>query len=490
MAAISSRVVVPGSCNRVELIALDVEVTPASLTFGTEADPVPVNTPIPRELKLTNRQASDVCVLVEHVTNSQTSFKYSLEMNKQEPFVVNAGAEETVTVSLSMVCTTTLVVKLKVKTWHVGESVLKEAKMQLSAESEQSSSLDPDKLVRDKEEDGNDKVIGRGASGIVYCGEYQGRDVAIKVLTNILTNRDKEEFEREVVMLERCRHPAIVEFVGAVLIPGKQTIVTEFCPLGSLEDAMKTHPDKFDEKMKIKCLLDVSVGMEFLHRNDITHRDLKPGNLLMVSWNYRDAVVVKLADFGLTRAAGHGKTIVSTGVGTGAYMAPEILAGSRTYDKSVDVYSFSMLIYRIFSGRTSLEDPAFANVREPLRQIMSGKRPSIPPSCPEEIKNMMVECWNNTPSRRPSFSRINTSLKDFWDDTMFGKEIATVRRNASELLEKNPLLDSEREVVWTWGAGFDLKQLCSLLKANAIPVRKIEFRSLSTNIIQETVRRT
>jgi len=282
-------------------------------------------------------------------------------------------------------------------------------------------------------------------------------------------------------MMEKYRHDNIVEFIGAVKTPGKQTIVTELCQYGSLLDVIRQHKERFSDLLRIKCLLDGSRAMEYLHGNEngITHRDLKPENILIVSLNFRDRVVAKVSDFGSARVAGHGKTHVTRSVGTPDYMPPEILELSETYDDSVDVYSFSMLTYTVFSGISPVEDSVFAGSKNPYKMIISGYRPSVPPSCPEDIAKLMKLCWHGTPSRRPKFAQIHAFFEDYFLKCRYGSEEgAKAAKMAEQLLNKMPQIETEEELIWTLGGGTDFEQLCELLKANAISTMRLELKGI------------
>ena len=125
-------------------------------------------------------------------------------------------------------------------------------------------------------------------------------------------------------------------------------------------------------------------------------RDLKPHNLLLDrAWK------VKLCDFGL---AGNCKG----GVGTPAYMAPELLTGDLFTDK-VDVYAFGVVLNEILCRR-----PPFFGI-EPQRiseLVKRGDRPDISPSIPEELKQLIKACWDQDAACRPDFKWIQKRLSE------------------------------------------------------------------------------
>jgi len=313
--------------------------------------------------------------------------------------------------SLTMLCTTKLELQISVKMWKDGAKKAKEVRLSFATESQLTTKLDPDEV---KCED----TIGEGAYGIVYSGTYRGMDVAIKLLKHqeYITDEMKMEFTTEVAMMEKLRHNAILNFVGAVHVPGQLSIVTELCPYGSFLSAMQKYPDDFTEGLRVKTLLDASNGMDFLHQSGIVHRDLKPDNLLMVSLEPRSAVVAKLSDFGTTRDVNSFATKMQStkGVGTPLFMAPEIFRGQQ-YDKAVDLYSFSLIIYVAFAGQLPFEgDPCCQTPWAYADAIKSGKRPGVPASCPPPVADIMKKCWNDDPAKRPSFNEIYAFFEELF----------------------------------------------------------------------------
>ena len=115
----------------------------------------------------------------------------------------------------------------------------------MSSTKEQSIELITDELVKEKE-------IRRSDFSVVFCGTYRGRKVAIKEIINNQTTpgKDDEDITRDVKLLEKCHHEAVVEFIGAVFTPDKQMIVTELCEYGPLNEAMDEYLEEFNKLHK------------------------------------------------------------------------------------------------------------------------------------------------------------------------------------------------------------------------------------------------
>jgi len=363
-------------------------------------------------LMISNTQSYDINILIAPVDDPKSSYKYSLTVNPSDPFVVPAGTKKKVRIEMTILCTTTLRMAFSVKTWKDQESQYKETILPFETESQLTSSLDPDELEKKTQ-------IDEGYLCRVYKGRYRGMKVAIEVYerrADMSLRSFDRTFRDEIKILDGFRHPAIVNFIGAAHVANTFQIVTEFCQYGSLTNAMTEHPEKFNELMKVKTLVDVSSAMDYLHRSGIAHRDLKPDNILITSLDPCCGVVcAKLTGFESSRDVNHLKSkMMVTHVGTPLYMAPELLKFVK-YDSSVDVYSFAMVMHFVFSGKHPfIDDPCTMNGYTLGTAVISGERPEIPATCPSALSELMQKCWSGEPSERPSFEQIHNVLKVFF----------------------------------------------------------------------------
>ena len=133
-------------------------------------------------------------------------------------------------------------------------------------------------IIKSKELD-LEKQIGFGGSSEVYLGYYRGCEVAVKKLKVLeMKEESLKEFKREISTLILLKHPNLILFMGAVIEHDNISIVTEFCSGGTLFSLL--HQKKNIElswEFRIKILLDIAIGMNFLHTNSpfVIHRDLK-----------------------------------------------------------------------------------------------------------------------------------------------------------------------------------------------------------------------
>lgn len=226
--------------------------------------------------------------------------------------------------------------------------------LRVDVDSELSSRLDYAELQTEQE------PIGEGTFGVVYKGTWRGTPVAVKRLkSQFLTKIELEEFKGEVELMERLRSQYIANFIGAVFTRGHLSLVTEFVPLGSVKSLLLAQNRKIHSpKIKFRIVHDTACALNFLHQNNILHRDVKTGNILVCSLSTRAAINAKLIDFGTSRPVA---TVVSpsssqedevtSGIGTPAFMAPEILE-NKQYTKSADVYSFAIMMYELWTEKS------------------------------------------------------------------------------------------------------------------------------------------
>ncbi|KAL7716442.1 Serine-threonine protein kinase [Entamoeba marina] len=271
--------------------------------------------------------------------------------------------------------------------------------------------------------------IGSGTFGIVYRADWRGVDVAVKVMkTDLVDMKDLlPNFMQEASMMERIRCQYVVNYIGSVVTPDTLCLITEFCHLGSLRKYMKTNA--LSNHLKIRFCQDVARGMEYLHNNDIVHRDLKTDNVLVVSKNPFDPVTAKVTDFGTSRSfieSSHKLGIQH--IGTPVYMAPEMTLQKDEISEQMtlksDVYSFAICMLEVWLTHDPYDSVKFPDSESILKFVGNGKRLDIPTDC--IFKDCIKKCWKQVAAERPSFQEVASSLgklyKIYIDSTQQGTD--------------------------------------------------------------------
>ncbi|KAL4367867.1 hypothetical protein GQ457_05G012020 [Hibiscus cannabinus] len=254
--------------------------------------------------------------------------------------------------------------------------------------------------------------IASGSYGDLYRGTYYSQEVAIKVLKpERVTGELLREFSQEVFIMRKIRHKNVVQFIGACTRAPNPCIVTEFMARGSLYDYLHKQRGVFKLPSLLKVALDVSKGMNYLHQNNIIHRDLKTANLLM-----DENQVVKVADFGVARVQAH-SGVMTAETGTYRWMAPEVIE-HKPYDHKADVFSFGIALWELLTGELpySLLTPLQAAVGV----VQKNLRPSIPKNTHPRLGELLERCWQQDPTQRPNFSEIVEILQQI-DKEIRGK---------------------------------------------------------------------
>ncbi|XP_040370867.1 serine/threonine-protein kinase STY17 isoform X2 [Rosa chinensis] len=213
--------------------------------------------------------------------------------------------------------------------------------------------------------------VGSGSFGDLYRGTYCSQEVAIKVLKPERVNAEMlRDFSQEVYILRKIRHKNVVQFIGACTQPPNICIVTEFMSRGSVYDFLHKQKGVFKLPSLLKVAIDVSKGMNYLHQNNIVHRDLKTANLLM-----DEHEVVKVADFGVARVQAQ-SGVMTAETGTYRWMAPELPYSSLT------------------------------PLQAAVGVVQKALRPTIPKNTHPKFAEVLERCWQQDPTQRPDFSEI------------------------------------------------------------------------------------
>ncbi|XP_042433218.1 serine/threonine-protein kinase STY17-like isoform X2 [Zingiber officinale] len=247
------------------------------------------------------------------------------------------------------------------------------------------------------------KKIACGSCGDLYRATYLGQDVAVKILKAEKLNEAMAlEFNQEVEILRKVHHNNVVSFIGACTKPNEFCIVTEYMTGGNLYDYLHKDHMTLELPQLLKFAIDICKGMDYLHENNIIHRDLKTANLLMDANN-----VVKVADFGVARFQNE-EGIMTAETGTYRWMAPEVI-NHQLYDHKADVFSFAIVLWELATSRVPYEKMSPLQAALGVRQ---GLRPDPPNHMHPRLQDLMQRCWDSIPGKRPSFKEITGELEE------------------------------------------------------------------------------
>jgi eukaryotic-like serine/threonine-protein kinase len=236
-----------------------------------------------------------------------------------------------------------------------------------------------------------DRRLGAGGMSTVFLAtdSVLERPVAIKLLAEHLAEDEDfvARFRREALSAARLQHPNIVQVFDSGEDDGshRHYIVMEYVDGPSCADILRDSK-RLEVEDAVRIVGDACNGLDYAHRAGVIHRDVKPGNLLVV----QETGTTKLADFGIAKAAEQTRiTQVGSVLGTAAYLSPEQARGDEAGPAS-DVYSLGVCAYQFLTGRlpheyNSLTELALKQQQEEVEPITL-HRPEVPPELDRAIR--------------------------------------------------------------------------------------------------------
>ncbi|HZZ91786.1 MAG TPA: serine/threonine-protein kinase [Usitatibacter sp.] len=277
------------------------------------------------------------------------------------------------------------------------------------------------------------RELGRGATGRVYLAEdsFAQRKVAIKVAyPEALKSSEDGAFYRSMFLNEaslagKLSHPHIVQIYDAVVEDEYSYIVMEYVEGGTLEKFCQ--PESLLEpreaaEMVFKCVR----ALAFAHAIGLTHRDIKPGNIL-----HNEGTDIKIADFGAAISKVSDRTIIAN-VGSPAYMAPELVSAGAQASHLTDIYGLGVVMYYLLAGRLPFTG---ANTMSVIYQIVNTE-PEPPSKHRAAVSGDLDEIVMKAMARDPA------QRYQSWDE--FGKELAEVWKKEHRAEEKREQTEAER----------------------------------------------
>jgi serine/threonine-protein kinase len=246
--------------------------------------------------------------------------------------------------------------------------------------------------------------LGTGGMSSVYkaTDRILERTVAVKILAEHLHDDERfvARFKREALAVARLIHPNIVQVYDTGVDDGRHYIVMEYVE-GRSGAQILQRQGPVEPEMAAEIGIQACAGLDYAHRRGIIHRDVKPGNLMIVGGPVGGGeMIVKLTDFGIARAIEQTRiTQVGSVVGTAAYLAPEQVRGEEA-TPATDVYALGVVLYQFLTGRLPYEGSSLAELA--VRQ--QNEKP-LPPSTydsdiPEPLGAAVLRALEGDPSRR------------------------------------------------------------------------------------------
>lgn len=270
--------------------------------------------------------------------------------------------------------------------------------------------------------------LGRGAFAIVYklATKRDGHFFAAKELEKkrfIKNGRLDQRLDNELQIMKSITHPNVVQYIGYHDYVDHLYIIMEYVPCGDLQNYLSKHTYLPEAESKIMSR-QVLEALRYLHSKQITHRDIKPDNILIASY---EPFTVKLSDFGLSKVVNSNQTFLKTFCGTLLYCAPEVFphyddhvekkgikrrrTGSsqnthfHQYSQSVDIWSYAAVLWFSLCGKPPFEGVIDATGKGMFHKIMETNldiSPLLGRAISRDAIDLLCRMLTTDPSLRPT----------------------------------------------------------------------------------------
>lgn len=247
-------------------------------------------------------------------------------------------------------------------------------------------------------------MLGKGGMGEVYLVQHPRlpRQDALKLLDATVSHNEQfcSRFKREADLLAPLRHPNIITIYDRGESDGRLWLTMEY--VDGLDAArLLRNAGALPLDLVLQIIGGAGAALDYAYaEHHITHRDVKPANILIAFSQSGKPKSVKLADFGIAKAAGESTSLTSTGItiGTMAYMSPEAIEG-RELDNRADIYSLGCSAFELLTGSVPFAAPTIpalmlAHLTQPIPSVTE-RNPQLPERLNEVFARVLAKNAGN-----------------------------------------------------------------------------------------------
>ncbi|XP_047472694.1 serine/threonine-protein kinase Nek3-like [Penaeus chinensis] len=243
--------------------------------------------------------------------------------------------------------------------------------------------------------------IGRGTFGEAWLvtSTCSGRRYVIKeVRVEEMSEEELEKTRTEATILARCKHSSIIRYKEYFMLadPATMCLVMEYADGGDLSVRVKEARKKgiyITEESILHWFVQVIFAVQYLHRNNILHRDLKTQNIFLTKTN-----LVKVGDFGIARFLRDKQDLATTAIGTPYYLSPEICQ-RRPYNHKSDLWAVGCVLYELCALKHPFDADTFEDL---ILKILRGVVLPLPSAYTSLVQDLTTVMLRTNPDRRPT----------------------------------------------------------------------------------------
>lgn len=258
------------------------------------------------------------------------------------------------------------------------------------------------------------KLLGKGTFGEAWLviSRASGKSYVMKEMcTGGWDEKEKELSMNEVNILASCNHVNIVRYAGAYIVKKNLSserilIIMEFCDAGDLSIIIKNQKEKvkqfFKEEDVLIWFVQMVFGLQYIHKKNILHRDLKTQNIFVTSQN-----LIKIGDFGISKSLSHTLDLATTAIGTPHYLSPEICR-RKPYNHKSDMWSLGCVLYEMCALELAFPADNFMSL---VHAICKGQYKPVASHYSRKVADLVQVLLRPVPDRRPSAEMLLTASK-------------------------------------------------------------------------------
>eukprot|EP00056_Hartaetosiga_gracilis_P000502 m.38659 g.38659 ORF g.38659 m.38659 type:complete len:439 (+) comp10233_c0_seq3:78-1394(+) len=245
--------------------------------------------------------------------------------------------------------------------------------------------------------------IGKGSFGTVIltrCNKDKKKYVVKRIDLSQASKKERKNAMQEADLLSNLDHPNIVAHRESFLSANFLYIVMQYCEGGDLHKRIRKQFKQrryFHETQVMGWFVQVSLAIQYLHSQNILHRDLKTQNIFL---SKRD--VVKVGDLGIARVLDSDDDMATTLTGTPYYMSPELFS-KIPYNSKSDVWSLGCCMFEVATLRKAFNAKDYDSL---AMKVVRGKVCRIPQVFPDEMNSLFHSMLEVEPENRPSVSEM------------------------------------------------------------------------------------
>lgn len=288
--------------------------------------------------------------------------------------------------------------------------------------------------------------IGQGGFGEVFKAVHVQRPdvpVAIKVLRkeHVENAQISARFVREAKLAQVLSHKSIIRLIDYVQLPNACAFIAmEYVAGVDLRRYFSANGGKLTPGQVIHIFRQIAEGVSYAHGKGVIHRDLKLGNIMLVSKSSNDSKPeVKVLDFGIAKTIGDEFTEIGTSdkmlLGTYEYLAPEQFENANQIDGRADVYSLGVMIYYCLAGRPPFragpEVPEYQWPQFYLKMHRTVAPPHLADTIPKPLAKLTLDMLAKSVKARPTMSEVVKRFDEI-ERSLFPHEVGTIVSNAAD----------------------------------------------------------